>query len=55
MSDEAYNLRQSDKSIKTRIVPRGLEVKLQTRKGLTGKWMTVSANQGQTGQAQSEG
>ena len=45
LSDEAYNLRKSDKTIKTRIVPRGLEVKLQTRRG-TGKWMMVSANQG---------
>ena len=54
LSDEAYNLRKSDKSIKTRIVPRGLEVKLQTRRGVTGKWTTVSANQGQSGQAQAQ-
>ena len=55
LSDESYNLRQKDKSLKTRIVPRGLEVKLQTRKGATGKWMTVSSNQnGQSEQSPTE-
>jgi len=33
LSDEAYQLRQRDRAIKTRIVPRGLEVQLQTRRG----------------------
>ncbi len=42
LSTESYQLRQKDKSIKTRIVPRGLGVQLQTRKGPTGKWTTVS-------------
>jgi hypothetical protein len=42
LSQESYQIRQSDKSIKTRIVPRGLEVQLQTRKGATERWMTVS-------------
>ena len=41
LSDESYRLRQKDKSIKTRIVPRGLEVQLQTREA-SGKWTTVS-------------
>ena len=43
LSDEAYKVRRADKSIKTRIVPQGLEVRLQTRRGTTGKWTTVSA------------
>ena len=46
LSDEAYNLRKSNKSIKTRIVPRGLEVCLQSRKGREGKWMMVSPKSG---------
>ena len=46
LSDEAYNLRQKDKKLKTRIVPRGLEVVLQTREP-SGKWMTVSAKENQ--------
>ena len=41
LSDEAYKLRQKDKKLKTRIVPRGLEVLLQKREA-SGKWMTVS-------------
>ena len=41
LSDEAYKLRQKDKKLKTRIVPRGLEVQLQTRDA-EGKWTTVS-------------
>ena len=41
LSDESYKLRQKNKSIKTRIVPRGLEVQLQTR-DQSGKWTTVS-------------
>jgi hypothetical protein len=40
LSNEAYKLRQADKRIKTRIVPRGLEVQLQTR-DLSGTWTTV--------------
>lgn len=44
LSDEAYKIRQKDKSIKTRIVPRGLEVRLQTRKGPNGKWMMVGSS-----------
>ena len=47
LSDEAYKVRRADKSIKTRIVPQGLEVRLQTRKGTTGKWTTVSAQKDQ--------
>jgi hypothetical protein len=46
LSDESYKLRQKDKALKTRIVPRGLEVRLQTRKG-TGKWMLVSPQNGE--------
>jgi len=53
LSDEAYKLRQQDKAVKTRIVPRGLEVKLQTRKG-TGKWMTVSPLNGEDQSANPE-
>ena len=42
LSDEAYRIRQEDKTTKTRIVPRGLEIHFQTRKGASGKWSTVS-------------
>jgi hypothetical protein len=42
LSDEAFKLRQRDRSTKTRIVPQGLEVKLQIRRGREGKWQTVS-------------
>ncbi len=44
LSNEAYAIRQKNKSIKTRIVPRGLEVQLQQRdsRDPAGKWMTVS-------------
>jgi len=42
LSEESFRLRQKNKLTKTRIVPRGLEVQLQTRIGSTGKWMTVS-------------
>jgi hypothetical protein len=60
LSDVAYNLRQRDRAIKTRIVPRGLELRLQTRKGRAEKWMTVSQQNGQreqngrAGQAEAE-
>ena len=43
LSNEAYQIRQRDRTVKTRIVPRGAEVRLQTRKGKTGKWTTVSS------------
>ena len=33
LSNEAYQLRKKDKTVKTRIVPRGLEVCLQSKKG----------------------
>jgi len=46
LSDESYRLRQNDRALKTRIVPRGLEVRLQSRKG-TEKWMTVSPQNGE--------
>lgn len=42
LSNEAYKLRQQNRSTKTRIVPQGLEVKLQTRQGREGRWQTVS-------------
>ncbi len=42
LSGVAYNLRQKNQRLKTRIVPRGLEVQLQTREP-SGRWMTVSA------------
>ncbi len=42
LSEESFRLRQKNKQTKTRIVPRGLEVQLQTRNGNTGKWTTVS-------------
>jgi len=44
LSNESYQLRQKDRSTKTRIVPRGLEVHLQVRRGAAGKWTTVSQN-----------
>jgi hypothetical protein len=46
LSDVAYNLRKKDRKLKTRIVPRGLEVQLQQRDE-SGRWMTVSERQGQ--------
>jgi hypothetical protein len=46
LSDLAYGLRQKDRSTKTRIVPRGLEVQLQ-RRDQSGKWTTVSENEPQ--------
>ena len=42
LSNEAYQLRKKDKTVKTRIVPRGLEVCLQTKKGASEKWTVVS-------------
>ncbi len=45
LSDQAYKIRKEDKSTKTRIVPSGLELRLQTRKGPAGKWMMVSPGQ----------
>ena len=51
LSNEGYQLRQKDKSLKTRIVPRGSEVRLQTRKGSTGKWTTVSLTQNRSDRA----
>jgi hypothetical protein len=49
LSNEAYAIRQKDKSIKTRIVPRGLEVQLQQRnlRDPAGKWMTVNTREAQ--------
>ena len=44
LSDVSYKLRQANRSTKTRIVPRGLEVQLQTREA-NGKWTTVSTTQ----------
>ncbi len=41
LSNEAFKIRQKDKRIKTRIVPRGLEVQLQQRDP-SGTWKTVS-------------
>lgn len=53
LSDEAYQLRQKDRAVKTRIVPRGLEVQLQTRRGPAGKWISVSRkNQNESNDAQ---
>ncbi len=43
LSDQAYKIRREDRSVKTRIVPAGLELRLQTRRGATGKWMMVSS------------
>jgi hypothetical protein len=43
LSDEAYRLRKKDKSTKTRIVPKGLDVQLQMRKGQSEKWTTVNS------------
>jgi hypothetical protein len=44
LSDESYKLRQKDRRIKTRIVPRGLGLQLQTRdsRSEASKWTTVS-------------
>lgn len=47
LSNEAFKIRQKDKRIKTRIVPRGLEVQLQQR-DLTGTWKTVSSRDDQS-------
>ncbi len=47
LSNEAYKLRQKDKRIKTRIVPRGLEVQLQRREP-SGAWTTVNTQDGQS-------
>jgi hypothetical protein len=41
LSNEAFKIRQKDKRIKTRIVPRGLEVVLQQR-DQSGTWKTVN-------------
>lgn len=46
LSNEAFKIRQKDKRIKTRIVPRGLEVQLQQRDS-TGTWKTVSLREDQ--------
>jgi hypothetical protein len=55
LSDEAYQLRKKDRTIKTRIVPRGLEVQLQQR-DQSGKWTTVSqsSNRSESAEAQAE-
>ncbi len=44
LSNKAYAIRQKDKRIKNRIVPRGLDVQLQQRNSRdpSGKWTTVS-------------
>ncbi len=41
LSNEAFRIRQKDKRVKTRIVPRGLEVILQQRDH-SGSWTTVN-------------
>jgi hypothetical protein len=48
LSDEAYKLRKADKSTKTRIVPHGLEVRLQKKCGRDAKWMMVRERSGQS-------
>jgi hypothetical protein len=50
LSEESFRIRQKDKRVKTRIVPRGLEVQLQTRIGNTGKWTLVSQTERIQGQ-----
>jgi hypothetical protein len=45
LSNEAFKIRQKDKRIKTRIVPRGLEVALQQR-DQSGAWKTVNLSEG---------
>ena len=47
LSNDAYQLRKKDKTVKTRIVPRGLEVCLQSKKGASGKWTMVSTQNDQ--------
>ena len=46
LSNEAFKLRQANRGVKTRIVPRGLEVQLQQR-DQSGAWMTVNTLGGQ--------
>ncbi len=46
LSNEAFKIRQKDKRIKTRIVPRGLEVVLQQR-DQSGSWKTVNTTDDQ--------
>jgi hypothetical protein len=41
LSNEAFKIRQKDKRVKTRIIPRGLEVILQQRDH-SGSWTTVN-------------
>jgi hypothetical protein len=50
LSDESYKLRQKDRRIKTRIVPRGLELQLQTRdsRDESAKWTTVNNREAQS-------
>jgi hypothetical protein len=43
LSNIAYDIRKHQKGTKTRIVPRGLGLALQSREG-NGKWTTVSTN-----------
>jgi hypothetical protein len=42
-SEQACKIRKEDRLVKTRIVPSGLELRLQTRRGATGKW-TMESN-----------
>jgi chromosome segregation ATPase len=46
LSGQAYEIRKARPGIKTRIIPKGLGLVLQTKNGPESKWMAVSAGQG---------
>jgi hypothetical protein len=46
LSGRAYEIRQGRRGTRTRIVPKGLGLVLQTRDSPEGKWMSVSQGQG---------
>jgi hypothetical protein len=51
LSNIAYRLRKDQVGTRTRIVPRGLKLLLQTRANVDDKWKTVSPNEMQGGVA----
>jgi len=44
LSGQAYELRKSNRGVKTRIVPKGLGLVLQSRDSTDGKWKAVSSD-----------
>jgi hypothetical protein len=51
LSNLAYRIRKDQVGTRTRIVPRGLKLLLQTRANVDDKWKTVSSNEAQGGVA----